>query len=78
MLERILNYCLFKIVFVGGIILDPLDYQQLIICTAWFSILGFLRIFILLVRDRLDFVISQFFPQLFFIFLIKFFGLFSC
>ncbi|CAG8438160.1 8884_t:CDS:2 [Diversispora eburnea] len=44
MYDRLLNFLLFKVVFVGAI-LEP-NWEGLLIWTTWFTILGFLRIFI--------------------------------
>mgnify|MGYP001044717981 FL=1 len=52
--DRLLNYILFKIVFVSAI-LEP-DLHELLVWTSWFSILGFLKIFSLLCRDRFEWV----------------------
>jgi len=56
MYDRTLNFLLFKVVFVGAI-LEP-RWEELLIWTAWFTILGFLRVFSMLCRDRFDFVRS--------------------
>jgi len=50
---------LFKIIFVGAI-LEPLDIPQFLICTVWFAVLGFLKIYALLTRDRFEYVCSTF------------------
>jgi autocrine motility factor receptor len=52
--DRLLTYVLFKIVFVGAV-MEP-DLKELLIWTSWFSILGFLKIFTLLTRDRFEYV----------------------
>lgn len=52
--DRLLTYVLFKIVFVGAV-MEP-DLKNLLIWTSWFSILGFLKIFTLLTRDRFEYV----------------------
>ncbi|KAG0222034.1 hypothetical protein BGX31_009393 [Mortierella sp. GBA43] len=54
MYDRALNFLLFKVVFVGAI-LDP-RWEELLIWTAWFTILGFLRVFSMLCRDRFEFL----------------------
>ncbi|KAF9366197.1 hypothetical protein BGX34_005337 [Mortierella sp. NVP85] len=55
MYDRALNFLLFKVVFVGAI-LEP-RWEELLIWTAWFTILGFLRVFSMLCRDRFEFLI---------------------
>eukprot|EP00026_Physarum_polycephalum_P001391 Phypoly_transcript_01392.p1 GENE.Phypoly_transcript_01392~~Phypoly_transcript_01392.p1 ORF type:complete len:855 (-),score=140.50 Phypoly_transcript_01392:868-3168(-) len=52
--DRLLTYVLFKIVFVGAV-MEP-DLKELLIWTSWFSILGFLKIFTLLTRDRFEYL----------------------
>jgi autocrine motility factor receptor len=52
--DRLLTYVLFKIVFVGAV-MEP-DLKNLLIWTSWFSILGFLKIFTLLTRDRFEYL----------------------
>ncbi|KAF0432292.1 e3 ubiquitin-protein ligase amfr-like [Gigaspora margarita] len=52
MYDRLLNFLLFKVVFVGAI-LEP-KWEELLIWTTWFTILGFLRIFSMLCRDRFE------------------------
>ncbi|ORY06707.1 hypothetical protein K493DRAFT_251708 [Basidiobolus meristosporus CBS 931.73] len=52
MYDRLLNFLLFKVVFVGAI-LEP-KWEELFIWTAWFTVLGFLRIFSMLCRDRFE------------------------
>ena len=54
MYDRLLNFLLFKIVFVGAI-LEPI-WEEWLIWTTWFTILGFLRIFSMLCRDRFEYV----------------------
>lgn len=54
MYDRALNFLLFKVVFVGAI-LEP-RWEELLIWTAWFTILGFLRVFSMLCRDRFEYV----------------------
>ncbi|CAG8539909.1 5877_t:CDS:2 [Paraglomus occultum] len=54
MYDRLLNFLLFKVVFIGAI-LDP-RWEDLLIWTTWFTILGFLRIFSMLCRDRFEFM----------------------
>ena len=55
--ERLVHYVLFKIVFVGAV-LDA-ELKELLVWCAWFSILGFLKLFALLGRDRFDYLISS-------------------
>ncbi|KAF9579690.1 hypothetical protein BGW38_003953 [Lunasporangiospora selenospora] len=54
MYDRTLNFLLFKVVFVGAI-LEP-RWEELLIWTAWFTILGFLRVFSMLCRDRFEYI----------------------
>ncbi|KAF8930596.1 hypothetical protein BGZ58_008161 [Dissophora ornata] len=54
MYDRALNFLLFKVVFVGAI-LEP-RWEELLIWTAWFTILGFLRVFSMLCRDRFEYL----------------------
>ncbi|CAG8561815.1 11999_t:CDS:2 [Funneliformis mosseae] len=54
MYDRLLNFLLFKVVFVGAI-LEP-KWEELLIWTTWFTILGFLRIFSMLCRDRFEYL----------------------
>ena len=54
MYDRLLNFLLFKVVFVAAI-LEP-KWEELLIWTTWFTILGFLRIFSMLCRDRFEYV----------------------
>lgn len=55
--DRSLNYTLFKIIFVGAI-LEPSDIPQFLVCTVWFSVLGFLKVYSLLCRDRFEFLLT--------------------
>ena len=50
--ERLVNYTLFKIVFVG-IILEP-DTAEMVIWLGWFSVLGLLKMVGGIARDRYD------------------------
>jgi len=59
--DRLLTYVLFKIVFVGAVV-KP-DAKELLIWTSWFSILGFLKIFTMLCRDRFEYL-NTFFPNM--------------
>ncbi|KAG0023123.1 hypothetical protein BGZ80_010348 [Entomortierella chlamydospora] len=54
MYDRALNFLLFKVVFVGAI-LEP-RWEGLLIWTAWFTVLGFLRVFSMLCRDRFEYL----------------------
>ncbi|KAF9400027.1 hypothetical protein BGZ94_005557 [Podila epigama] len=54
MYDRALNFLLFKVVFIGAI-LEP-RWEELLIWTAWFTILGFLRVFSMLCRDRFEYI----------------------
>lgn len=49
--DRMLNFLLFKMIFVGAV-MDPAWIRL----SIWIAILGFLRIFSLLSRDRFDHV----------------------
>jgi hypothetical protein len=51
--DRLLHYVLFKIVFLGAILEPSSDLLVYVIC---FSILGFLKIFCWLTRDRFEHV----------------------
>lgn len=53
--DRLLKYILFKIVFVGSI-LEISSMSVLSIWAGWFSVLGFLKLFSLLSRDRFEYV----------------------
>eukprot|EP01101_Sappina_pedata_P003523 TRINITY_DN1407_c0_g1_i2.p1 TRINITY_DN1407_c0_g1~~TRINITY_DN1407_c0_g1_i2.p1 ORF type:complete len:464 (+),score=89.70 TRINITY_DN1407_c0_g1_i2:1-1392(+) len=54
--ERLFNYVIFKFLFVCAV-LDP-DMKELIVWASWFTILGFLKIFSLLCRDRFEFLVT--------------------
>ncbi|KAL1917213.1 uncharacterized protein VTP21DRAFT_4869 [Calcarisporiella thermophila] len=54
MRDRLLNFLLFKVVFIGAI-LEP-KWEDLMIWISWFTILGFLRIFSMLCRDRFEYL----------------------
>ncbi|KAF9086130.1 hypothetical protein BGX27_003271, partial [Mortierella sp. AM989] len=58
MYDRALNFLLFKVVFVGAI-LEP-RWEGLLIWTAWFTVLGFLRVFSMLCRDRFEYCFTLF------------------
>jgi autocrine motility factor receptor len=47
-----INYVLFKIIFMGAIF-EP-KMEELLIWIGWFTIIGFLRIFSMLCRDRFE------------------------
>lgn len=51
-----LNFLLFKVIFVSAI-MDPV-WIHIVRLSIWISVLGFLRIFSLLSRDRFDHVSS--------------------
>ena len=57
MYDRLLNYLVMKTVFVGAI-LEP-KMEELLIWTAWFTAIGYLRIFSMLCRDRFEYVSSS-------------------
>eukprot|EP00742_Colponemidia_sp_Colp-10_P010809 GILJ01011913.1.p1 GENE.GILJ01011913.1~~GILJ01011913.1.p1 ORF type:complete len:566 (+),score=48.10 GILJ01011913.1:34-1698(+) len=50
--ERILNFALFKMVFIGAVV-DP-DFREVLVWSTWFIIMGFLRIGSLLARVRFE------------------------
>ncbi|CDH53363.1 e3 ubiquitin-protein ligase amfr-like [Lichtheimia corymbifera JMRC:FSU:9682] len=50
--DRMLNFLLFKVIFVSAI-MDPV-WIHIVRLSIWISVLGFLRIFSLLSRDRFD------------------------
>jgi len=54
---RLLKYVLFKIVFIGAILEIP-HLRELLIWVSWFSILGFLRIFSHLAKDRFGYLVT--------------------
>jgi len=53
--ERVLNFILLKVVFTSAI-LDLLSWTELMVYITWFSVLGFLKVFTLLARDRFAFL----------------------
>ncbi|ELR11350.1 integrator complex subunit 9, putative [Acanthamoeba castellanii str. Neff] len=55
--DRLLKYILFKIVFVGSI-LEISSMSVLSIWAGWFSVLGFLKLFSLLSRDRFEYLVT--------------------
>lgn len=57
MYERLLNIILFKIVCIGAL-MEPV-MLELLLWTSYFSLLGFLRVFSLLCRDRFEYVTKQ-------------------
>src|SRR4051812_25622605 len=59
MYDRLLNFLLFKVVFIGAV-LEP-TWIQLLILATWFGVLGYLRIFSMLCRDRFEHVSSKLF-----------------
>ncbi|GAB5372491.1 hypothetical protein AAMO2058_001670300 [Amorphochlora amoebiformis] len=48
--ERTLNYLLFKIVFMGAIL--NADVHELLVWTTWFGTMCFLRVFIIICKER--------------------------
>ncbi|RUP46088.1 hypothetical protein BC936DRAFT_147373 [Jimgerdemannia flammicorona] len=54
MYDRLLNFLLFKVVFIGAV-LEP-TWTQLLILATWFAVLGYLRIFSMLCRDRFEYL----------------------
>jgi hypothetical protein len=54
MYDRLLNYLVFKILFVGAV-LEP-DLKELVVWATWFSLIGFLRVFSMLARDRFEYL----------------------
>lgn len=53
--ERLMNYALLKLIFVGAI--QP-SLQDILVLAVWFSVLGFLKILSLLSRDRLEYLFT--------------------
>ena len=54
--ERLINYVMFKVVFVGAVV-EP-DLLEILLWTVWFTALGFLKLFGGLVRDRCEWLAS--------------------
>lgn len=54
MYDRLLNYLLMKTVLVGAV-LEP-QISELLFITMWLTLLGYLRIFGMLCRDRFEYV----------------------
>ncbi|KAI8997463.1 hypothetical protein BDB01DRAFT_831047 [Pilobolus umbonatus] len=52
MYDRMLNFLLFKVIFIGAV-MDPV-WRYILRMSMWIGVLGFMRIFSLLSRDRLD------------------------
>ena len=52
MYDRMLNFLLFKMISIGAV-MDPV-WRHILRLSMWIGILGFMRIFSLLSRDRLD------------------------
>lgn len=52
MYDRMLNFLLFKVIFIGAV-MDPV-WRHILRLSMWIGVLGFMRIFSLLSRDRLD------------------------
>lgn len=52
MYDRMLNFLLFKVIFIGAV-MDPV-WRYILRLSMWIGVLGFMRIFSLLSRDRLD------------------------
>lgn len=52
MYDSMLNFLLFKVIFIGAV-MDPV-WRHILRLSMWIGVLGFMRIFSLLSRDRLD------------------------
>ncbi|KAG1121835.1 hypothetical protein G6F42_012045 [Rhizopus arrhizus] len=52
MYDRMLNFLLFKVIFIGAV-MEPV-WRHILRLSMWIGVLGFMRIFSLLSRDRLD------------------------
>lgn len=57
MYDRMLNFLLFKVIFIGAV-MEPV-WRHILRLSMWIGVLGFMRIFSLLSRDRLDNVRSE-------------------
>lgn len=57
MYDRMLNFLLFKVIFIGAV-MEPV-WRHILRLSMWIGVLGFMRIFSLLSRDRLDNVRSD-------------------
>jgi hypothetical protein len=62
MYDRMLNFLLFKVIFIGAV-MDPV-WRHILRLSMWIGVLGFMRIFSLLSRDRLDNVSNYEFSNL--------------
>jgi autocrine motility factor receptor len=54
--ERVINYVVFKVVFVGAVVEHEL--VEIFLWSVWFAALGFLKLFAGLVRDRCEWLAS--------------------
>lgn len=55
--DRVLNFLLFKVVFLGAI-LEP-KWDVLFLWVAWLAFIGYLRVFSMLCRDRCEFIFES-------------------
>eukprot|EP00898_Chlorokybus_atmophyticus_P006019 jgi/Chlat1/6418/Chrsp45S06027 len=51
--ERLINYVLFKMVFMSAVV-ENFELLEVMLWTSWFSVLGFLKMFAGLSRDRFE------------------------
>jgi autocrine motility factor receptor len=56
--DRILHFVLYKTMFAGAILEG--QFKELLVWIGWFSILGFLKIFSFLTRDRFEYVSTSY------------------
>ncbi len=52
--ERTIRYLVFKIVFSGAVVPDLEDPREVVLWFLWFAALGYCRVFVGLVKDRLE------------------------
>lgn len=55
--ERTLNYMLFKVVFMGAIL--NADVDELLVWTAWFTVMCFLRAFVCICEERFEMAVEN-------------------
>ncbi|KAI9293557.1 hypothetical protein K502DRAFT_325255 [Neoconidiobolus thromboides FSU 785] len=56
MYDRVLNFLLFKVVFLGAIV--ETNNDEMILWVSWFAVIGFLRVFSMLCRDRCEYLME--------------------
>ncbi|KAJ9059448.1 hypothetical protein DSO57_1002027 [Entomophthora muscae] len=54
MYDRVLNFLLFKVVFLGAI-LEP-KWDEMFLWVSWLAVIGYLRVFSMLCRDRCEYI----------------------